>query len=72
MAFSFFAAKLFQADLEDAILVSNATIGGPPTAAGMAIAMGWSKLAGPALLIGVLGYVTGNYFGTLVGIILGA
>ena len=72
MAFSFFSAKIFKADLEDAILVSNATIGGPPTAAGMAIAMGWSKLAGPALLIGVLGYVTGNYFGTIVGIVLGA
>lgn len=72
MLFCFGAAKLFKADLEDAILASNANIGGPTTAAGMGISQGWTKLVGPALLVGVLGYVIGNYAGTLVGIILGA
>ena len=38
----------------------------------MAIAQGWTKLAGPAMLVGVLGYVIGNYAGTMVGILLGA
>ena len=72
MVFCFGAAKVLHFDLEDAIIASNANIGGPTTAAGMAIAQGWSKLAGPAMLVGVLGYVIGNYAGTLVGILLGA
>ena len=59
-------------DLEDAIIASNANIGGPTTAAGMAVSQGWSRLVGPAMLVGVLGYVIGNYAGTVVGIILGA
>ena len=71
MLFCFLSAKLFKADLEDAILASNANIGGPTTAAGMAISQGWAALVGPALLVGVLGYVIGNYAGTLVGIALG-
>ena len=72
MVFCFGAAKLLRFDLEDAIIASNANIGGPTTAAGMAIAQGWTKLAGPAMLVGVLGYVIGNYAGTMVGILLGA
>ena len=72
MLFCFGAAKLIKADLEDAILASNANIGGPTTAAGMGISQGWAKLVGPALLVGVLGYVIGNYAGTVIGIILGA
>ena len=72
MLFCFFGAKLFKCDLEDAIIASNANIGGPTTAAGMAISQGWTKLVGPAMLVGVLGYVVGNYMGTIVGIVLGA
>ena len=72
MVFCFGAAKLLRFDLEDAIIASNANIGGPTTAAGMAISQGWAKLAGPAMLVGVLGYAIGNYAGTAVGIILGA
>jgi len=70
MAFCFIAAKLCKASLEDAIIASNASIGGPTTAAGMAISQGWTALVGPAMLVGVLGYVIGNYLGTLVSIIL--
>ncbi len=72
MRFCFSAAKLFRFNLEDAIIASNANIGGPTTAAGMAISQGWAKLVGPAMLIGTLGYVIGNYAGTIVGIALGA
>ncbi len=72
MIFCFGAAKIFKTTLEDAIIASNANIGGPTTAAGMAISQGWSALVGPAMLVGVLGYVIGNYAGTLVSIILGA
>ena len=72
MIFCFVGAKLSKATLEDAIIASNANIGGPTTAAGMAISQGWTSLVGPAMLVGVLGYVIGNYAGTIVGIILGA
>ena len=72
MLFCFGAAKIFKFNLEDAIIASNANIGGPTTAAGMAISQGWSALVGPAMLVGVLGYVIGNYAGTFVGIVLGA
>jgi len=72
MLFCFGAAKIFKFNLEDAIIASNANIGGPTTAAGMAISQGWAALVGPAMLIGTLGYVIGNYAGTIVGIVLGA
>ena len=68
----FIGAKLFKCNLEDAIIASNANIGGPTTAAGMAISQGWAALVGPAMLVGTLGYVIGNYAGTLVGMALGA
>ena len=71
MLFCFVGAKLLKFDLEDAIIASNANIGGPTTAAGMAVSQGWSRLVGPAMLVGVLGYVIGNYAGTVVGILLG-
>ena len=54
------------------ILASNANIGGPTTAAGMAISQGWSKLVGPIMLVGTFGYVIGTYLGVMVGTILGA
>lgn len=70
MIFCFGAAKILGFDLEEAIIASNANIGGPTTAAGMAISQGWSKLVGPAMLIGTFGYVIGNYAGTIVGNLL--
>ena len=36
----------------------------------MAISKGWNQLIGPVMLVGVLGYVLGNYFGILVGTLL--
>ncbi len=44
MLFSFVFGKLLKFDLEESILASNANIGGPITAAGMAISQGWNKL----------------------------
>lgn len=70
MIFCFVGAKILGFNLEDAIIASNANIGGPTTAAGMAISQGWAALTGPAMLTGTLGYVIGNYMGTIVGILL--
>lgn len=72
MAFCFIGGKLFHFDLEAIVLASNANIGGPTTAAGMAISQGWSKLIGPTMLVGTLGYVIGTYLGIIVGSFLGA
>lgn len=56
--------KVFKFTLEESLLVSNANLGGPTTAAAMAIAKGWTDLIVPILLVGTLGYVFGNYLGT--------
>ena len=72
MLFCFIGGKLLHFDLEDIILASNANIGGPTTAAGMAISQGWSALVGPVMLVGTFGYVIGTYLGILVGGLLGA
>ncbi len=72
MLFCFVGGKLLHFDLEDIILASNANIGGPTTAAGMAISQGWSTLVGPVMLVGTFGYVIGTYLGILVGGLLGA
>ena len=72
MFFCFLFGKIFKFNLEDTILASNANIGGPTTAAAMAISKGWIKLVGPIMLVGTLGYVIGTWFGTIVGNLLGA
>lgn len=71
MLFVFVFGKLLKFNLEDVILASNANIGGPTTAVAMAISKGWTKLVGPIMLVGTLGYVIGTYFGIFVGNILG-
>ena len=72
MLFCFIGGKLLHFDLEDCILASNANIGGPTTAAGMAISQGWSQLVGPIMLVGTFGYVIGTYLGVVIGGVLGA
>lgn len=67
MLVTFGAAKLFNFNLEEAILASNACIGGPTTAAAMAVSKSWTELIAPIMLIGTLGYVIGNYCGLIVG-----
>jgi len=59
--------RLFKFKIEEVIIASNANIGGPTTAAAMAIAKGWATLIVPAMLVGCLGYVLGNYFGIFAG-----
>ena len=71
MAFCFVFGKLLKFDLEDIILASNANIGGPTPAAGMAISQGWYRLVGPCMLVGTFGYVIGTYLGIIVGSMLG-
>ncbi len=72
MLFCFVLGKMFRFNLEEIILASNANIGDPTTAAGMAISQGWSNLVGPCMLVGTFGYVIGTWLGIIVGSVLGA
>lgn len=60
------AGKLFKYNIEEITLACNANIGGPTTAAALAISQGWRNLVGPIMIIGVVGYVIGNYIGNFV------
>ncbi len=70
MLFTFGFGKLLKFDLEEMILASNANIGGPTTAAAMAISKGWTSLIAPIMLVGTLGYIIGNYVGIFIGNLL--
>lgn len=72
MIVTFIIGKIFKFSVEECCIASNANIGGPTTAAALAIARGWDKLVVPAMLVGILGYVIGNYYGLIVGNILKA
>lgn len=71
LATTLILGKVFKFNLEELLVASNAALGGPTTAAAMAIAKGWNALVLPAMLIGVWGYVIGNYLGIFMGNTLG-
>ena len=60
------AGKLFKYSIEEVVLSCNANIGGPTTAAALAIGQGWRGLVGPILVIGTVGYIIGNYIGSMI------
>ena len=70
MFVTFLGAKVFGFTIEEAILASNANIGGPTTAAAMAVSKGWHRFVAPTMLVGTLGYILGTYIGILVGNLL--
>jgi uncharacterized membrane protein len=58
--------RLLRLDRAELLLCVNATLGGPATAAAMAVTKGWSHLVLPALLVGIWGYVIGTFLGVMV------
>ncbi|KAI3720709.1 hypothetical protein L2E82_31701 [Cichorium intybus] len=62
--------KLLSLDLKLLLLASNANIGGPTTASGMATAKGWGSLVVPGILVGIFGISIATclayFFGTFV------
>ncbi len=65
--FTMLVGKIFKWTYEEIAMACNATFGGPTTAAAMAINKGWHPLVVPSILVGLLGYIIGNYFGVMVG-----
>ncbi|GAB4821763.1 hypothetical protein N2152v2_008809 [Parachlorella kessleri] len=55
--------KVWGYSRRDMALASNANVGGPTTAAGMAAAKGWRSSLIPALLVGIFGYTTATFVG---------
>ncbi len=61
---------LFKLDLSELVIASNANMGGPTTAAAMAVARRWQSLVLPAILCGTLGYAVATFVGTALGNLL--
>lgn len=63
LGFTLAVGRLLRLPLEELLLAVNATLGGPPTAAAMAMSKEWSRLVLPALLAGIWGYVIATPIG---------
>ncbi len=59
--------KVFKLDLAEIVIASNANMGGPTTAAAMAVGRRWNTLVIPAILCGTLGYAVATFIGVGVG-----
>ncbi|MBU0740830.1 DUF819 family protein [bacterium] len=61
------AGKAAGLDLTELVIASNANMGGPTTAAAMAVARRWQHLVLPAILCGTLGYAVATFVGVMLG-----
>lgn len=63
LTFLLVAGKLLKLRLDELVIASNANMGGPTTAAAMAVARKWDALVIPAILCGTLGYAIATFVG---------
>ena len=62
--------RLLKLSGPELLVASNACILGPPTAAAMATAQGWSRLVSPGILVGVFGWAIASFIGVGVALVL--
>jgi uncharacterized membrane protein len=67
LIFLLLAGYIFKLDLAELVIASNANMGGPTTAAAMAVARKWKSLVIPAILCGTLGYAVATFIGVALG-----
>ncbi len=67
---TFILGKVLKYELEELVLAAVVTSGGPMNGAAIATSKGWHALIVPSLLLGVWGYVIGNYTGSIMGKLL--
>ena len=70
--FTITLGKLFKFELEEIVLAGILTAGGPMNGIAIAISKQWHKMILPSMLVGIWGYVIGNYIGFLVGLVIGS
>jgi uncharacterized membrane protein len=59
--------KLVRLSLPEILIASNANVGGPTTAAAMAVARRWDYLVVPAILCGTFGYAIATFIAIALG-----
>uniref|UniRef100_A0A0D3EAE0 Uncharacterized protein n=1 Tax=Brassica oleracea var. oleracea TaxID=109376 RepID=A0A0D3EAE0_BRAOL len=62
------SGKVMKIELKHLLLASNANVGGPTTAAGMATEKGWSSLIVPGILVGIFGIAIATFLGIGFGV----
>jgi uncharacterized membrane protein len=67
LGFTLAAGKAAGYTRAELLLASNACVGGPTTAAGMATTKGWHQLLVPAILMGVTGYAVATFASIALG-----
>ncbi|XP_050223309.1 uncharacterized protein LOC126673271 [Mercurialis annua] len=60
--------KLLRFDLKLLLIASNANVGGPTTACGMATAKGWNSMVIPGILAGIFGIAIATFIGIAFGV----